>query len=68
MLEETGNEDATEFGVMLLRALQHLTRERCGRSLSKRLLLYNIQDSLFGTSGAVSTTCPSALINNLMCV
>jgi hypothetical protein len=48
--------------------MQLLTRERCGRSLANRLLLYNIQDSLFGTSGAVSTTCPSVLINNLMYV
>jgi hypothetical protein len=31
MLEETGAEDAVEFGVMLLRALRHLTRERRGR-------------------------------------
>jgi len=68
MLEETWNEDPTEFGVMLLREIQHLTRERCGQSLSKRLLLYNIQGSLFDTSDTVSTTCPSTIMNNLMCV
>ena len=39
MLEETGDEDAVEFGVRM----QHLTRERRGRELVKRLLLYDIQ-------------------------
>ena len=46
MLEETGVEDAAEFGVMLLRAMWHLTRERRGRELAKRLLLYDIQGQL----------------------
>ena len=36
MLEETGVEDAADLGFMLLRALQHLTRERRGRALAKR--------------------------------
>jgi hypothetical protein len=40
---ETGVEDAAEVGVMLLRALRHLTRERRGREVAKRLLLYDIQ-------------------------
>jgi hypothetical protein len=39
ILEETGNEDSTVVGVMLLHSLQHLIRERYGRSLAKRLLL-----------------------------
>ena len=50
MLEETGVEVAAEFGVMMLRALRHLTRERRGRELAKRLLLYDIQGQLVQNS------------------
>jgi hypothetical protein len=46
MLEETGLEDAADLGFMLLRALRHLTRERRGWELAKRLLLYDIQGQL----------------------
>jgi len=61
MLEETGVEDAADLGFMLLRALQHLTRERRGRALAKRLLLYDIQGQLVQHSCRASQHMPNGL-------
>ncbi len=64
-------ESEEQTDLQQLRALQHLTRERRGRELAKRLLLYDIQEQsvqrCLRAQQHMQNMSP-ALINRLMCV
>ena len=44
MILYESEQETAETDLHQVRALQHLTRERRGRELAKRLLLYDIQE------------------------